>query len=45
MPKRIVPLTEVQVRNAKAKKKDYRLYDGGGLYILVTPCGGTHPSG
>jgi len=25
MPKRIVPLTDVQVRNAKPKEKDYKL--------------------
>ncbi len=40
MPKRIVPLTDVQVRNAKAKNKAYRLYDGDGLILLVTPSGG-----
>lgn len=35
MPKRIVPLSDVQVRNAKAT-----MFDGGGLYLLVTPTGG-----
>jgi integrase len=35
MPKRIVPLSDVQVRNAKAT-----VFDGGGLYLLVTATGG-----
>jgi integrase len=40
MPKRIVGLTDVQVRNAKPREKDYKLTDGYGLYLLVTPSGG-----
>lgn len=40
MPKRIIPLTDLQVKNAKPKDKDYKLSDGGGLYLLVTPSGG-----
>lgn len=40
MPKRIVPLTDVQVRTAKPKDKEYKLFDGGGLFLLVTPSGG-----
>jgi len=40
MPKRIQPLSELQVKNAKPKEKDYKLADGGGLYLLVTPTGG-----
>lgn len=40
MPKRIVPLSDVKVRNAKPKDKEYKLSDGGGLYLLVTPTGG-----
>lgn len=36
MPKRIIPLSEVQVRNAKPQEKDYRLLDGFGLYLIVT---------
>lgn len=40
MPKRIVPLLDTQVRNAKAKETEYKLSDGGGLYLLVTPSGG-----
>jgi integrase len=40
MPKRIQPLTDVQVKNAKPKKKEYKLSDGFGLHLLVTPTGG-----
>ncbi|HQQ62097.1 MAG TPA: integrase arm-type DNA-binding domain-containing protein [Pseudomonadales bacterium] len=32
-------LTEVAVRNAKAKEKPYKLSDGGGLYLEVMPNG------
>ena len=40
MPKRIVPLSDIQVSKAKPKDKDYNLFDGGGLYLLVTSTGG-----
>jgi integrase len=40
MPKRIAPLTDIQVKNAKPKEKDATFFDGGGLYLLVTPTGG-----
>lgn len=40
MPKRILPLTDIQVKNAKPQTKDYKLTDGGGLYLLITPSGG-----
>jgi integrase len=33
-------LTETKVRNAKTTSEQYRLADGGGLYLLVTPAGG-----
>lgn len=36
MPKLATPLTDTQVRNAKAKDKSYKLSDGGGLYLLVS---------
>ncbi len=35
MPKQIVPLSDVQVKNAKPQEKDMTLFDGGGLYLLV----------
>lgn len=40
MPKRIIALSEVKVRTAKPQAKDTKLYDGHGLYLLITPTGG-----
>lgn len=40
MPKRIMPLNDIQVKTAKPQAKEYKLSDGGGLYLLVTPSGG-----
>jgi len=40
MPKRIKPLSEVKVRTVKAKEKAFKLFDGDGLYLLVTKSGG-----
>jgi len=40
MPKRIKPLSDIQVKTAKPKAKGYKLSDGRGLYLLVTPSGG-----
>lgn len=40
MPKRILPLTDIQIKTAKPRDKEYKLSDGGGLYLLVTPPGG-----
>jgi integrase len=40
MPKRIQPLSDIQVKGAKPKNKDYKLSDGFGLHLLVTPTGG-----
>lgn len=39
MPKSVVPLTATQVKNAKPKSKVYKLTDGGGLSLRVTPSG------
>lgn len=39
MPKLISPLTDTQIRTAKPKEKPYKLADGGGLYLEVTPGG------
>lgn len=33
-------LTDIAVRNAKSRERAYKLADGGGLYLLVTPTGG-----
>lgn len=35
-----MPLTDTAIRNAKAGKKPLKLFDGGGLFLLVTPTGG-----
>ncbi|WP_082780118.1 Arm DNA-binding domain-containing protein [Gluconobacter albidus] len=35
-------LTDSQVRAAKPKDKAFKLTDGGGLYLQVTPSGGKH---
>lgn len=40
MPKRIAPLTETKVRTIKPSGKPLKLFDGGGLFLLVTPSGG-----
>lgn len=40
MPKRIVPLSDMKILKAKPRPKNYSLFDGGGLFILVTPTGG-----
>lgn len=42
MAKRIPPLSDVQIRNAKPKATTYRLFDGEGLYLEVTPAGSKH---
>jgi len=34
-----VPLTDVKIRNAKAREKGYKLYDGNGLLVLIHPNG------
>lgn len=33
-------LTDTAIRNAKARDKDYKLADSGGLYLLITSAGG-----
>ena len=40
MPKRIVPLTDIKIKNVKPQGKPVSLFDGGGLFLLVTPAGG-----
>jgi integrase len=40
MPKRILPLSDAQVSKAKPADKDYKLFDGAGLFLQVTPSGG-----
>ena len=40
MSKRIVPLSDKQIKNAKPGDKDFCLYDGFGLFLLVSTTGG-----
>ncbi|MDD5343044.1 MAG: Arm DNA-binding domain-containing protein, partial [Smithella sp.] len=40
MPKRIIPLSDIKVQKAKPKDKPVTLFDGGGLFLMVTPTGG-----
>ena len=40
MPKRIIPLSEMKIQKAKSKDKNLTLFDGGGLFLMVTPTGG-----
>lgn len=37
-----MPLTELQVKNAKPKDKPYKLSDGGGMFLLISLAGGKH---
>jgi integrase len=40
MPKRIPPLSDAQVSKAKPADKEYKLFDGAGLFLQITPSGG-----
>lgn len=42
MARLVKPLTATQVQNAKPKEAAYKLFDGGGLFLQVTPAGGKH---
>ena len=33
-------MTDVEIRRAKAKGKAYKMSDGGGMFLWVTPSGG-----
>jgi len=35
-----MPLSDVKIRNAKPSSKQQKFFDGGGLFLLVTPAGG-----
>lgn len=37
-----MPLTAVQAKQAKPKARQYKIADGGGLYLLVLPSGGKY---
>ena len=40
MARLTTPLTAKEIQSAKPKEKEYKLFDGGGLYLAVTPKGG-----
>ena len=40
MARSTLPLTNIQIKSAKPKEKDYKLFDGGGLFLLVAKTGG-----
>ena len=40
MPRTVKPLTETKCKNAKPKVTPYKLFDGDGLFLLVTVTGG-----
>ncbi|MCL1890070.1 MAG: integrase arm-type DNA-binding domain-containing protein [Desulfovibrionaceae bacterium] len=42
MARLIRPLTLAQINNARPREKTYKLFDGGGLFLQVTPAGGKH---
>lgn len=39
MPKRVIPLSDMEIRRAKPGDKTYKLYDGAGLYLEITTHG------
>jgi len=34
-----MPLTDTQIRKTKPREKTFRLHDGGGMYLEITPTG------
>jgi integrase len=42
MARVITALSDTKIKTSKTKDKDYKLADGGGLYLLVTKAGGKH---
>jgi len=40
VPRKAVPLTDVQIKNVKPQEKPWKLSDGGGLHVQITPTGG-----
>ena len=40
MARSTLPLTATQIKTSKSKEKDYKLFDGGGLFLLVAKTGG-----
>ena len=42
MARATTALTATQIKTTKPKEKGYKLFDGGGLYLLVSKAGGKH---
>ncbi|MFL1501226.1 tyrosine-type recombinase/integrase [Pseudomonas sp. S191] len=42
MPKIIAPLTDIRCSTAKPREREYKLFDGQGLYLLVKASGGKY---
>ncbi|MFA5216657.1 tyrosine-type recombinase/integrase [Sulfuricurvum sp.] len=40
MARKAIPLTDTEIKKAKPTDKDYKLFDGGGLFMLVKTNGG-----
>ncbi|WP_151899706.1 integrase arm-type DNA-binding domain-containing protein [Sulfurimonas sp. NW15] len=40
MARKTTPLTDTEISKAKPKAKEYKLFDGGGLYLSISPKGG-----
>ena len=39
MARMVRPLTDKEIKAAKPKEKEYKLFDGGGLYLSITAKG------
>ncbi|MGD9971248.1 MAG: tyrosine-type recombinase/integrase [Sulfuricurvum sp.] len=40
MARKAAPLTDTEIKKAKSAEKDYKLFDGGGLFLLIKPSSG-----
>ena len=40
MAKKIVPLTDIKIKAIKPQTIAKKVFDGGGLFLLITPSGG-----
>jgi len=40
-----MPLSEMKVRNARAENKPYKLFDGAGLFLMVSALAGKSNDG
>ena len=40
MARKTIPLTATEISKAKPRSKEYKLFDGGGLYLSISPNGG-----